>query len=129
MVERLRAVLGLDDGIRLGEAALEVAALVAPRLGEQRAARDRLGGVEERLELLPLDVDQPDGCLCLPERLGGDRGDGAALEARLVADALELAGSNDAEHARGDGRGGEVDPPNAGVCMRAAQQDGVDQAG
>ena len=54
MEEGLRAVLGLDDGVRLGEAAVEVAPLVRPRILDQRAAAHRLLGVDERLELLPL---------------------------------------------------------------------------
>ena len=58
VVQRLRRVVGLDDRVGLGEPALVVAALVAARLGDERAARDGLLGVEQRLELLPVDLDQ-----------------------------------------------------------------------
>ena len=87
VVQRLRRVLGLDDGVRLGEALLVVAALVAARLLQQRAARDRLVGVEQRLQLLPLDLDQLERGPCLREGLGRDAGDGAALEVGLLVDA------------------------------------------
>ena len=79
VVQRLGRVLGLDDGLRLGEAPLVVATLVAARLLDQRAALDRLVGVEQRLELLPLDLDQLDRGPRLSERLGRDAGNGARL--------------------------------------------------
>ena len=65
VVQRLRHVVGLDDRVGLGEPVLVVAALVAARLGATRAARDCQSGVEQRLELLPVDLDQPDrGSAC-----------------------------------------------------------------
>jgi len=45
----LRAVLGLDDDVRLAEAGVDVAPLVAARLVEERLAFDSLLGVEQRL--------------------------------------------------------------------------------
>ena len=98
-MRRLGRVLGLDDGVGLGEPLLVVAALVAARLLEQRAARDGLVGVEQRLEHLPLDLDQLERGAGLRERLGRDAGDGRALEVRLLVDAPDLAGADDREHA------------------------------
>ena len=73
----LRPVLGLDHDVGLGEAALDVAAVVALGLVDQRASPDRLVGVEQGLEHLPLDVDQTDGRLGQLERVGRDGRDRA----------------------------------------------------
>ena len=129
MVERLRRVLGLDDGVRLGEPALVVAALVAARLLEQRAARDRLVGVEQRLEHLPLDLDQLGRGASLRERLGGDPGDGGAFEVRLLVDSQDFAGADDGEHAGSSLGRAEVDPFDARPRVRAAHERAVDEPG
>ena len=129
VVERLRRVLGLDDCVRLGQPLLVVAALVAARLLEQRAACDGLVGVQQRLQLLPLDLDQLERRPSLRERLGRDAGDRAAFEVRLVVDADDLAGADDGEHA-GRGRGGaEVDPLDPRPRVRAAQDRALEHPG
>ncbi len=91
VVERLRRVVGLDDRVGLGEPALVVAALVVARLGDERPAFDGHLRVQQRLELLPVDLDQSDGRLGLLERLRGDGGDRVALEVGLLADAVDLS--------------------------------------
>ena len=129
MVERLRRVLRLDDRVRLRQPLLVVAALVAARLLEQRAARDGLVGVEQRFQLLPLDLDQLERRTRLGERLRRDAGDGAAFEVRLLVDPRYLAGADDGEHA-GCGRGGtEVDPAHACPRVRAAQDRALEHPG
>ena len=85
-----RAELAAADDVRLGEAALEVAALADARLREQRAARDRLVRVEQRLEHLELDVDRRDAGACLLERVGADGGDRGALVAALRDEQREI---------------------------------------
>ena len=50
-----RSICPFDDDVRLGERALEVAALVARRRRREQLARDRFLGIEDDLELLPLD--------------------------------------------------------------------------
>src|SRR4029079_17194196 len=56
----LRAVFGLDEHVRLREASVDGAALVAAWLVHERLLPDGLLGVEQRLELFPFDLDQPD---------------------------------------------------------------------
>ena len=129
MVQRLRRVLGLDDCVRLGEAQLVVAALVAARLLQQRAARDRLVGVEQRLQLFPLDLDQLERGPCLRECLGRDAGDGAALEVGLLVDTADLARTDDREHARRSRRGAEVDPSDSRTRVRAAEDRALEHPG
>jgi hypothetical protein len=73
----LRAVLGLDDDVRLGQAALEVAALVAARVSVKLLALDRVVGSSQRLELLPLDsISSSAARAC--RRVRRDRRDGGA---------------------------------------------------
>src|SRR5205085_5341380 len=55
--DALRAVLSLDHDIGLGEATLDVAALVELWVAQERLSRERLVDVEQRLEHLPLDRD------------------------------------------------------------------------
>ena len=128
VVERLRPVLGLDDRVRRREPRVVVAALVAAGLGDERSLPHRLVGVEQRLELLPLDVDQPHGRLGLRERLGRDGADRAPLEVRVGVHALHLARPDHAEHAGCGRRRGEVDPLHAAACERAAQERGVQRS-
>ena len=71
MQNGLGAVLRLDDDhVGLGEALFDVAALEAPRLAVELPAAHRLLRVDERLEDLPLDVDQVERGACLPFRVG-----------------------------------------------------------
>ncbi len=89
MEHALRPVLGLDDDVGLGEAALDVAALGHPGVADERVARHGLVGIEERLEDVPLDGDQLQRRLRLVERVRGDRGDGLARIVRLVRQRAE----------------------------------------
>jgi hypothetical protein len=121
----LRAVLGLDDHVRVGQAALEVAALVAPRLLDELAASDRLVRVEQRLELLPLDLDQLQRLARLPGGVRGDGGDRLTRVRRLVREHVDLAGTDDCAHAGCRASRLEVDLLDAGARVRAAEHRGV----
>ena len=125
----LRPVLGLDHDVGLGEAALDVAAVVALGLVDQRALPDRLVRVEQGLEHLPLDVDQADGRLGLLERVGRDGRDRCALVGGLAREDVEVVRGEDRAHARGVGRGRQVELRDARVRVRAAQDRGVEHPG
>ena len=127
--ERLRPVLGLDDHVRLGQSALEVAALVAAGLLDQLAARDRLVRVEQRLELLPLDLDQPHGLASLRQRVRRDRSHGVTRVAGLVGEDVRVSGADHRPDPQGGARGLEVELPHAGVREGTAQHRGVEHAG
>ena len=86
----LRAVLGLDDDVGLGQPALEVAALVAARLVQELLALDGLVRVEERLQHLPVDLDQLDRGPRLRVRVRRDGGDRRAHVAGLVGERVEV---------------------------------------
>ena len=58
MEDRLRPVFGLDDRVGLGQPLLQVAPLVVRGLVDQGAAPHGLVGIEERLDDVPLDVDE-----------------------------------------------------------------------
>ena len=89
--DALRPVLGLDDDVRVGKSLLDVAAPVVPRVGDERLLLQRLLGVEQRLQHFPFHIDRPDRRTRLLDRLGGDGGDGLALEVRLVREDVEVA--------------------------------------
>ena len=129
VVQRLRRVLRLDDRVRLREPALDVAAGVVAAGLDERAAPDGLVRVEQRLEHLPLHVDQVDRGARLAHRLGRDRRDGVALEDGVPVDAVDLAGPDDGEHARRGGGLRQVDAADPSVCVRAAEERGLEQAG
>ncbi len=129
VVERLRRVDGLDDRVGFREAALEVAALVAARVREERAPSHRLLGVDQRLQLLPLDVDQPHCGGGLRERLGGDRGDRAPLVVGLGVHAIHLAGPDRGEHSGCGECRCKVDSLHARTGVRAPEQCCVGQPG
>jgi hypothetical protein len=95
----LRPVLGLDDDVGLGEPAVEVATLVLTLVVE-RLRPNGLVGVEERLEHLPRDVDQLDGCLRLGEAVGGHGRNGMTRVGRLVREHVALPGPDDGVHSR-----------------------------
>ena len=82
--DALRTVRRLDDNVSLREAALDVPTVVQARLGEQRFFAHRLLGIEHRLELLELDVDQSERRTRLCERVRGNRRDRLALVVRLA---------------------------------------------
>ena len=84
MEDGLRPVLGLDDDVRLGQCAVDVAALVAARFSDELALLRGLVGVEQRLADIPLDVDQRVGRPRLPDRVRRDRRDRLTLVAGLV---------------------------------------------
>jgi hypothetical protein len=129
VVERLRRVGGLDEGVCLGEAAFVVAALIGVGLGDDRAAADGLLGVEERLELLPVDLDQPHCRLGLLERLGRDRGDRVPLVVGLCSDAVDLARADRGQDAWSSEGGGEVDPAHLRARVWAVEERRVEHPG
>ena len=129
VIERLRRVLGLDDGVRLGEPALVVAALVPPRLLKHGAARDRLVGVEQRLEHLPLHLDQLERGPRLRERLGGNTAHGGAFEVRVLVHSPDFARADDCKHAGCGCSRRQVDPGHARPRMRAAQERALEHPG
>ena len=90
----LRPVLGLDHDVRLGERAVDVAALVAARLADELALVRGLFGVEQRFLDVPLDVDQLDRRPCLLDRVGGDGSDRLALVAGLVGQRVDVFGAH-----------------------------------
>ena len=119
MEHGLRAVLGLDDDIRLGECALDVAALAAPRLlvGEEPAP-DGVVRIEHDLELLPLDLDRLDRRARLAEGVRRDGGDGCTREPRLLLEPSGFARPDGGPHARQRERWREVDPPHLRMRVR-----------
>ena len=129
VVERLRRVLGLDDGVGLGEPLLVVASLVAARLLDHGAARDRLVGVQQRLELVPLDLDQLERRPCLLQRLGRDSRHRGAFEMRFLLDPGHLSRPDDAEHAGRRRRRGEIDAAYLRARVRAAQERALEHPG
>ena len=88
----LRAVLGLDDRVGLGKAALEVAALVAARLADAAAPRATASSGSSSgsrtSHSTSISVERGAG---LRERVGGDRGDGARPGSRHSSRALDVA--------------------------------------
>ena len=99
MVERLRAVLGLDDRVRFGQPRVEVAAILLARPADQRLAANGLLRIEQRLELLPLDLDQLDGGPRPAVRLRRDDCDRPPLVLRLVRQPLDVTGRQDGANA------------------------------
>ena len=86
----LRPVLRLDDRVGLGDPTFEVTAFVVRDVGDERLLSHRFVGIEQRLEHFPLHFDLLEGCLRLPEGLGGDGGDGVSDVARLVGQRVEV---------------------------------------
>ena len=126
----LRAVLGLDDDVRLGERALDVAALAAPWLlvGEEPAP-DGVVRIEHDLELLPLDLDRLDRRARLAEGVRRDGGDGRAREPRLLLEPGRLARPDRGPHARQRERGREVDSPHLRMRVGRAEHGRVQHPG
>jgi hypothetical protein len=122
----LRAVLGLDDHVRLGPPALGVAALVAALLpADQLASRDRLVGIEHRREHLPLDLDQLEGRARLAEGVGRDRCDRCARIRRLLRQAAQICRADRRLNAGRLEGPRKVDPLHIGAGVRGAQDGGV----
>ena len=124
MQHRLRAVLRLDDDVRLGEARLEITALVPARL----VVSLRMLGIERRLDDVPLDVDEGERTLRLAEGVGGDRRDGSPVIARILLETLGVAGAEHLVDALRSPGALEVDPPNARVRVRATEHCRVEHA-
>jgi hypothetical protein len=116
-----RAVLRLDEHVRLGQPALEVAALVATGLLDELLARDRLLRVEQRFELLPLDLDQLQRLARLPRRVRRDRRHRLTRVRRLVGEHVHVAGTDDGVDAGRRARRLEVEALHARARVRAAQ--------
>ena len=96
----LRAELGLDDHVRLGERFVHVAPLVAAHLADELSGLRGLVGIEERLGDVPLHVDQVERRARQLDRVGGDCSDGLALVARLVGEDREVARPDCSPHTR-----------------------------
>ena len=118
---RLRPVLGLDDDVGFGEAAVEVTSLVPAWVGREVLAPHGLVGVEERLERLPFDVDQIERGACLCRRVGGDRGDGGTVVAGLGGQLVDVARPESGVDAGRFERGRKVDRGDARIRVRRAQ--------
>ena len=125
----LCAVLGLDDDVGLGEAALDVAALVAARLLEGLPCGDGVVGVEVRAELLPFDLHELERRGRLRVGVGRDGCDGCALEAGLAHEDVALVGADRVAHAGGRQGRGQVELPHARVRVRAAEHGRVEHPG
>ncbi len=126
MQHDLGAIGRFDHHVGLGETALEIAALGASRATEERPPGDGLVGVEQRLELLPVDRDQPKCRLGLLERVGTDGCDGLALVLGRVGEHRDLARADPGPHAGRVERRREVDPCHAGARVGASQDRGVE---
>ena len=122
-------VLGLDDDVRLGERAVDVAALVAAHLADELALVRGLFGVEQRLLDVPLDVDQPDRRPRLLDRVGGDRSDRLALVAGLVGQRVDVSGADCAPNSRSGERPLERDLLHACARVRGPENRGVQHPG
>jgi hypothetical protein len=118
---RLRPVLGLDDHVGRTEACVDVTALVPARVLVQRLAPHRLLRIEQRLKLLPLDVDQRQR---LPGAAGIVRGNGrdwCAVEAQLALEHVAVVGTDRSEHAWRRECGREIELLDARASVGAAQ--------
>jgi hypothetical protein len=127
--QRRGAVLGLDDRVGVGESALEVAALVGAWLTDERTAPHRFLGIEQRLEDVPLHVDQRERRPRPGLRLGRDRSDGLALVARLLGEDVGVARADRRTHAGGDPGAIQVEAPDACARVRASKDGRVQHAG
>jgi hypothetical protein len=126
VVEGLRAVLGLDDDVGLGESALVVTTLVAARVSDEGAALHCFLGVEQRLHHIPLRLDQSQRGECLRHAVGGESGDGLPLVRDVVREPVDLADDEEASHAGSFLRAACVDARQPRVGMRAAEERGVE---
>ena len=124
--DALGAVLGLDYGVGLGQAALDIAALVVARVDDEGFLGERLLGVEQRLEHFPFDVDRLDRGARLGDRVGGDRRDCLALVVRLLRQRLEVAWPDDGADAGHGPSRLEVERVHARARMRRAKHRGVE---
>jgi hypothetical protein len=115
----LRSVLGLDDDFRLRPSAVVVAAFVGVRpVVRERLASNRLVGVEQRSQDLPIDRDGRGGGLRLTHRVGRHCGNRLADVAGLVGQHLELTGADCRAHARRGTRRLEIDLLHPCFCIR-----------
>ncbi len=128
MQHDLRSICPLDHCVGLGEPALEIAALVRAGI-EHLVGGDGLVGVEPRLELLPVDLDQLDGGPRLAERVGADRRDGGTLVVALGGDPRAVVRPDRAAHSRRGECRRQVDPRRPGFRERAAQNRGMQRPG
>src|SRR5207248_5608745 len=113
----------------LGEAPVEIAALVARRLPDERASTDGLVGIEKRLQHLPLELDRVERGPRLRERVGRDGGDAGASVRGFAGESVEIVRSERAANARCAPGGLEVEPGGAGAGGGAAQDGGGERAG
>ena len=124
----LRAVLGLDEGVGIGDAPLEVTPLVVLHVRDERLAPDRLVGIEQRLEHLPLDAELLQRGLRLAEGFRRDRRDGLADVAGLVRERIDLARTDDRAHAAPRAGRVQVDTRYTRARVGAAQHGRVQHA-
>jgi hypothetical protein len=127
--DRLRPVLGLDDRVGLGQPLLQVAPLVVRGLVDQGAAPDGLVGIEERLDHVPLDVEELERGARLRERVRRDGDYGRARIPRLVREGIAGGRAERRPDAWGGQCGRQVEAPHAGRSVRASEDGGVEHAG
>ena len=127
--DRLRPVLGLDDRVGLGQPLLQVAPLVVRGLVDQGAASHGLVGIEERLDDVPLDVDELEGGARLRERVRCNRGHRGARIPRLAGEGVAVVRAERRPDARGGQCGRQVEAAHAGRGVRASQDGRVEHAG
>ncbi len=121
--------LGLDDGIGFGEAALYVAALVPARRDQQLLAPNRLVGVEDGLQDVPVDVDQRDRVAGGVKGVRRDRCYCHPGVARLVDEHVQVVRPDRGPHTGGCERAGQVDALHARVRVRGAEDRRVQHPG
>jgi hypothetical protein len=127
--DRLRVVLRFDDDVRLGERAVDVAALVALGIVDEGAAADGLVRVEKRFAQLPFDLDERQGGAGAGMSVGDDRRHRGALILGLAGEHVELIRRQHGADPGCGGGGAELEPSDARVCVRTAQDGGVEHAG
>ena len=124
----LRRERPLDHGVGLGEPRREVAALVGAHV-DQLPGCDGLVGIEPRLELLPLDLDERGGGARLAQRVGADGGNSRALVVALVRESLALARADRAPDSGSAERRPELDAGRTRMGVRAAHDHRVQHPG
>ncbi len=129
MEDRLGPVLGLDDRVGLGQTLLQVAPLVVRGLVDQGAASYGLVGIEERLDDVPLDVDELEGGARLRERVRCNGGHCRTRIARFAGEGVAVVRTERRPDARGGQCRRQVEAAHAGRGVRASQDGSVEHAG
>ena len=126
---RLGPILALDDHVRLRQPALGVTALIAPRLFGERLPAHGFFRIDQWVEHLPLDLDQPERSLSLVGAFGGDRRHGRALERRLSLEHVAVVRADRTPHPGRLARFRQVYRLHARARVRRTQDGCVQHAG